>query len=227
MSEECAETHRVSYRKNDANRHAKTKKIRDAMRTIALEENVTAGEESKPTKCWHCKDSTVSKDTQARKPGSGENQRSPKTEPKQHRLKKAPEERREYEKSPQQTPERQEYKRQYERGRKLAAKATGRCTGCPKPAIPGQTRCRLCVEKHLVGNRKKRNENELAPAKRQTQEVRHQPGLFLCQIPNEPCLINPLPARQRTGNHGRHLQKVTSERLNIQGLPWQETTTLL
>ena len=70
------------------------------------------------------------------------------------RVKKTPEERSEYDRARNQTPERMAYYRQYRREHSQFAKETGRCKQCSSPAIPGQTRCETCAEKHRQARRK-------------------------------------------------------------------------
>ena len=43
---------------------------------------------------------------------------------------------------------------QYQCGQLETAKAIGKCKHCPQPAIPGQTRCESCAEKHRISRRK-------------------------------------------------------------------------
>ena len=84
--------------------------------------------------------------------------------PKQPRPKKTPEDRRVYEQDRSETPERKEYKRKRQRRADQIAKETGKCKRCSSPAIPGQTRCETCAEKHRIERRtsdsKKRSEKK-------------------------------------------------------------------
>ena len=68
--------------------------------------------------------------------------------------KQTPEERREFERVRSQTPERKEYRRQLRRKPIRIAKETGKCKDCSNPAIPGQTKCETCAEKHRQRRRK-------------------------------------------------------------------------
>ena len=61
--------------------------------------------------------------------------------------------RREYEKSRNQRPERRQYARDREKERRQKAKELGICKTCSQPAIPGQTRCPPCAEKHRRYNK--------------------------------------------------------------------------
>ena len=74
--------------------------------------------------------------------------------PEQPGPKKTPEERRKYERARSQTPERQEYHRQYRRAQNQIARETGKCKDCSNPAIPNQTRCEACAEKHRASRRR-------------------------------------------------------------------------
>ena len=62
--------------------------------------------------------------------------------------------RREYERTRNKKPERMEYHRLYQKERSQQAKALGLCKHCGNPAIPGQTRCESCAEKHRVSRRR-------------------------------------------------------------------------
>ena len=58
------------------------------------------------------------------------------------------ESRRTYEQARSQTPDRKEYRRLHARQVLREKKEKGQCRGCPNPAIPGQTRCEVCRDKH-------------------------------------------------------------------------------
>ena len=83
-----------------------------------------------------------------------------------HRTKQTAEDRRKYEKARNQTPERKEYRRRYRREQIQIAKETGRCKDCPNPAIPNQTKCATCEEKH----RKNRSKSDAARRAREKAE---------------------------------------------------------
>ena len=70
------------------------------------------------------------------------------------RPKQTTEDRREYYRVRNQEPERKEYKRQHSRKQNQIAKETGKCKDCSDPAIPGQTRCEACAEKHRRSRQK-------------------------------------------------------------------------
>ena len=89
---------------------------------------------------------------------------------KQTRTKRTPEQRKEYERTRNQTPERKEYQRQLRRKQAQIAKETGKCKSCPQTAIPGQTRCETCAEKHRV--KRRRNDAE----RRASQKAKRQPN---------------------------------------------------
>ena len=82
-----------------------------------------------------------------------------------------PEERKEYERARSQTPERKEYRRQLRRKQIRIAKETGKCKNCSNPAIPGQTQCETCAEKHRQ-RRRKDDANRRAKAKQAKDLVR-------------------------------------------------------
>ena len=69
------------------------------------------------------------------------------------KVKQTPQERREYERARSQTPERKEYRRQLRRKNTQIAKETGKCRNCSKLAIPGQTNCEGCAERHRISRR--------------------------------------------------------------------------
>ena len=56
--------------------------------------------------------------------------------------------RREYDKARSQTPERKEAGRLRARQVRLERKEAGQCQACSNEAIPGQTRCESCRDKH-------------------------------------------------------------------------------
>ena len=85
--------------------------------------------------------------------------------------KQTPEERREYERVRSQTPERKEYRRQLRRKQVRIAKETGKCKDCSNPAIPGQTKCETCAQKHRQ-RRRKDDANRRAKAKQAKDLVR-------------------------------------------------------
>ena len=85
--------------------------------------------------------------------------------------KQTPEERREYAQARSQTPERKEYRRQLRRNQIRIAKEAGKCKDCSNPAIPGQTKCETCAEKHRQ-RRRKDDANRRAKAKQAKDLVR-------------------------------------------------------
>ena len=70
------------------------------------------------------------------------------------RPKQTTKDRKEYYRARNQEPERKEYKRQHSRKQNQIAKETGKCRDCSDPAIPEQTRCEACAEKHRRSRRK-------------------------------------------------------------------------
>ena len=56
--------------------------------------------------------------------------------------------RREYDRTREQTDERKEFQRRYKKQIRQERKAAGLCKTCHNPAIPGQTRCEACRDKH-------------------------------------------------------------------------------
>ena len=69
------------------------------------------------------------------------------------RPKATPEDRREYERTRRQRPERRETLRKASQANRQKAKNLGLCRDCSNPAIPGQTRCEICAEKHRQADR--------------------------------------------------------------------------
>ena len=63
--------------------------------------------------------------------------------------------RQEYERLRNQRPERKEHHRRIQQKRRENLKVLGLCRHCQGPAIPGQTRCKTCAEKHRISRRKK------------------------------------------------------------------------
>ena len=60
----------------------------------------------------------------------------------------------EYDRQRNKTPERREQNRLNAQEKRRRAKEQGLCRHCPNPAIPNQTRCPSCAEKHRVSRRK-------------------------------------------------------------------------
>ena len=71
--------------------------------------------------------------------------------------------RRDYNKARSQTPERQEFKRLQEKKARQERKAAGLCKTCPNPAIPGQTRCDTCRDKHNQSRNRSMERKPRAP----------------------------------------------------------------
>ena len=73
-------------------------------------------------------------------------------------LKRTPEEQREArrlnEQARNRTPERREYRRRYAEEQRQRAKLLGKCQKCSKPAIPGESRCKICAEAHRQSRRR-------------------------------------------------------------------------
>ena len=59
----------------------------------------------------------------------------------------------EYERRRRETPERREYRRLQAQEQRRKAKEIGKCRDCSEPAIPDQSRCPTCAEKHRVARR--------------------------------------------------------------------------
>ena len=68
-------------------------------------------------------------------------------------VKEIPEEQGEHEGLKQVQPEAREASRRTERDRRERLKASGMCRDCREPAIPNQTRCEACAEKHRAARR--------------------------------------------------------------------------
>ena len=96
-------------------------------------------------------------------------QRKPKrATPITHRAPVSPEElvqcRHAYDEARSQTTERREYRRIRAREERQRAKELGRCRSCPNPAIPGETRCPGCAEKHRQSHRRSAAKSRAAGA---------------------------------------------------------------
>ena len=86
------------------------------------------------------------------------------------RPKQTPEQRKAYDKARNQTPERKEFYRKNAQQMRLTARALGLCRACRKPAIPDQTMCEVCSEKH----RQRRRKSDAARRARQKAERESQ-----------------------------------------------------
>ena len=69
-----------------------------------------------------------------------------------------------YEETRNKTTERREYLRIRAREKRKRAKESGRCRNCPNPAIPGQTRCPSCADKHRQSHRRSAAKSQAARA---------------------------------------------------------------
>ena len=90
----------------------------------------------------------------------------------EHRKRK----RAEYEQDRSQSPERKEYNRRYEQEKRRRAKELGKCRSCSNPAIPGQTRCPACAEKHRL-SRRRSDARQRATSKQTTGEALENRGV--------------------------------------------------
>ena len=92
------------------------------------------------------------------KPAKPKSTSEPKPRPPKNasppRVKKIPEEQREHEGPRQLQPEHKEASRRAAKDWRESAKELGLCRDCRKQAIPKQTRCEACAEKHRVSRRK-------------------------------------------------------------------------
>ena len=64
------------------------------------------------------------------------------------------EKRLEHDRRRNQSEERREYNRSYAQEQRRIAKEASKCRDCSKPAIPGQTRCPTCAERHRQSRRR-------------------------------------------------------------------------
>ena len=78
------------------------------------------------------------------------------------RVKKTPEERKEYELTRSQTPERKEYQRKLRRRITQAAERSSKCVICPNQAIEHQTKRETCAERHRQSGRRNRENQKAA-----------------------------------------------------------------
>ncbi len=79
--------------------------------------------------------------------------RTARVEPTPEQVEAGEEQRREYDRQRNQTPERKEQRRVQAQKRRQKAQEAGLCRHCPNPAIPDQTRCPTCAERHRVSRR--------------------------------------------------------------------------
>ena len=122
--DQCAEKHRISHRAYDRRRLAAAKQKDEVLRAKPAQATL-------PHRATH--DSTA---------------RASKPRPKPATAKSASPDRREYERLRRQRPERMEAKKRAAQERRRRARELGLCRDCNKKAIPGQTRCDTCAEKH-------------------------------------------------------------------------------
>ena len=122
--DQCAEKHRISHRAYDRRRLAAAKQKDEVLRAKPAQATL-------PHRATH--DSTA---------------RANKPRPKPATATSASPDRREYERLRRQRPERMEAKKRAEQERRRRARELGLCRDCSNKAIPGQTRCETCAEKH-------------------------------------------------------------------------------
>ena len=97
----------------------------------------------------------------------------PRVEPTPAEVEAKHQERQEYDRQRSQTPERKEYRRLLAQEKRQKAKSLGLCKDCPNAAIPGQTRCAACAEKHRQ-HRKQARER----ARQQREQASGQTRIF-------------------------------------------------
>ena len=108
------------------------------------------------------------------------------------RVEKTPEEQREREGPRQRPPEYKEASRRAAKDWRERAKELGLCRDCRGQAIPNQTRCEACAEKH----RAQRRQNDAARGKRRMPRATRAPELGETQERPE-CCPCPQHGRQR------------------------------
>ena len=122
--DQCAEKHRISHRAYDRRRLAAANQKDEVLRAKPAQATL-------PHRATH--DSTA---------------RASKPRPKPATTTSASPDRREYERLRRQRPERMEAKKRAEQERRWRARELGLCRDCNDKAIPEQTRCETCAEKH-------------------------------------------------------------------------------
>ena len=128
--ERCAEKHRVTRRAYDIKRRAVAKRAKDELTHKAAVPDLPKNAPPHPTnRTSHSPPKVADK--------------SPTFEARQ-----------EYERLRQQRPERKEAQRRKAHRKRQRAKELGLCRDCMKPAIPDQTMCEICAEKHRQRRRK-------------------------------------------------------------------------
>ena len=78
----------------------------------------------------------------------------PRPEPTQAEVEAKRQKQLEFDRQRSKTPERREKNRLQVQERRRSAKELGLCRDCPNPAIPEQSRCPTCAEKHRVDRRR-------------------------------------------------------------------------
>ena len=91
--------------------------------------------------------------------------------PRPQRPKPPKKDRQEYDKTRSQTPERRAYRRRYAQQKRERQKYLGQCRSCSSRAIPGQTRCSTCAEKHSEYKRQSKAKRRESVPKTQAGNV--------------------------------------------------------
>ena len=91
--------------------------------------------------------------TRLRKPSPEVRKPESHTKPDSASVEAKKQKRAEYDQQRNQTPERKEYHQRLAQARQRKAKDLGKYRQCSKQAIPGQTRCETCAEKHRQSRR--------------------------------------------------------------------------
>ena len=88
----------------------------------------------------------------------------------------------------------QEYHHHYQKERLRKAKEGGSCLNCKNPAIPGQTRCKTCADKHRARRTRKsitvRTSDEEAAVKERAKQARRKYDRKRSKTPERKAYLN-------------------------------------
>ena len=128
--EQCAERHRISCKTYDRRRRAATEQHNEGL----------LGEPTAPDAPSNAISQTAKRTNEPPpKPATGTTK---------------PPNRREYDRLRNQRPERKEFYRRHAQEQRQRAKESGLCRHCGNAAIPSQTRCEICAERHRQSRRR-------------------------------------------------------------------------
>ena len=165
----------------------------------------------------NAKRKTAKPKSRAKKPKK--DKRSPRTvSPEELELRQQA--RQEYERARGQNPERKQLNRDRQQRRRLRAKELGLCKQCLQPAIPDQTRCPSCAEKHRQNHKRAAAERRAKKLAEQNSETSASATLSnQLPQPDKP-EVNPSQANQPRKKCSRpHLDPETNP-----PLPWPSSS---